>query len=52
MPFQVFVSYSTVDLATADALRAWIEQASARTFIAKYSIAPSENLTERIEGHS
>ena len=49
MAYEVFVSYSSIDLATASALRAWIERAGAQAFIAEYSVAPSEALAPKIE---
>ena len=48
MAYSVFVSYSTQDLATADALCSWIRQAGAEAFLAEYSVIPSAPLADEI----
>src|SRR5690606_1008619 len=37
------------DLATASALRTWIQHAGAKAFIAEYSVSPSQSLASAIE---
>jgi len=44
MAYSVFISYSTQDLATAEALRTWITAAGAESFLAKYSLEPGRPL--------
>lgn len=48
MAYSVFVSYSTSDLDTANALRTWITHAGAQVFLAEYSVIPSAPLATEI----
>lgn len=48
MAYSVFVSYSTRDLGTANALKAWIAHAGAQAFLAEYSVVPSAPLAAEI----
>jgi hypothetical protein len=48
MAFSVFVSYSTRDLQTANALKSHIEHVGASAFIAEYSLAPGSPLSPDI----
>lgn len=48
MAFSVFISYSTKDLRTAQALLAWVKHAGAVGFLAEYSVAPGRPLATDI----
>ena len=48
MPYSVFVSYSTRDLETANALHAWIAHAGASVYIAEYSTVPGTPLSTEV----
>ena len=48
MAYSVFISYSTLDLATANALRDWIHSAGAEAFLAEYSVSPGRPLADVI----
>jgi hypothetical protein len=48
MAYSVFISYSTQDLATAEALRTWITAAGADSFLAKYSLEPGQPLAAEL----
>src|SRR3989337_1599362 len=48
MPFSVFISYSTSDLANATVLSGWVTAAGAKPFLAEYSLAPGRALAADI----
>lgn len=48
MAFRVFVSYSTRDIAVANALSANLRAAGAEVFVAEYSVIPGESLPTKI----
>lgn len=48
MSYSVFISYSTLDLATATSLSEWLKPAGANVFLAEYSVQPSQPLSESI----
>ncbi len=48
MSFAVFISYSTRDLASAEALTTWVAKAGAIPFIAEYSVAAGTPLATSI----
>jgi hypothetical protein len=48
VPYSVFVSYSTRDLETANALHAWIAHAGASVYIAEYSTVPGTPLASEV----
>ena len=48
MSFSAFISYSTRDLADANALRDWVAVAGATPFLAEYSVAPGRPLAADI----
>jgi len=45
MAFEIFVSYSTSDLGSVEALRDLLSNSGIKVFVAEYSIKPSENLS-------
>jgi len=45
MAFEIFVSYSTVDLKSVEALRDLLKNSEIQVFVAEHSIKPSENLS-------
>lgn len=48
MTYSVFISYSTRDLPTANALASWINHAGAAAFIAEYAVEPGQPLATDI----
>lgn len=48
MSYSVFISYSTMDLPTANSLRDWLRSAGANVFLAEYSVQPGQSLSARI----
>jgi TIR domain len=50
MAFQVFVSYSTRDLHVVTALREHLQSVGAIVYVAEYSTAPGQSLSEEIQG--
>lgn len=48
MGYSVFVSYSTKDLPTVNALEKWVRHAGAEAYVAQYSAAPGEVLADSI----
>lgn len=48
MGYKVFISYSTSDLPTAEAMRSWIGAAGAEPFLAECSVAPGKPLAADI----
>lgn len=50
MSYSVFVSYSTKDLETVNALSSWVRHAGAEAYVAEYSAQPGQVLAESIIG--
>lgn len=48
MAFEVFVSYSTSDLESVEALRDLLRNSDIQVFVAEHSIKPSENLSSTL----
>ena len=48
MQFRIFISYSSHDLSQVDLLRQGLENSPIDIFVAEHSVAPSENLSDKI----
>jgi len=51
MAYKVFISYSTRDLPSVDALRGWLTLSDVEVFVSEYSVAPGAPLTPTIEAN-
>lgn len=48
MAYELFISYSTKDIAVVDHLKAILNSPSINLFVAEYSVQPSESLNQKI----